>query len=196
MKRSSLDQRPIIMALAGPNGAGKTTFYHAHLASSGLHYISPDLLSRELDLEAYAAARMADAIRRELLRQRESFIFETVFSDPLGDKLAFMQEAVTQGTTVVLCFIGLDGPALSEERVAMRVSQGGHDVPEEKIVARYPRTMANLGKAIRDLPHAEVYDNSDLHRPFRRIAEFAQGRRRFLARRIPPWFRAVLEAQG
>ena len=192
MSKLFLDQRSIIMALAGPNGAGKTTFYHVHLEDSSLHYVSADVLAQELDLEAYAAASMADAIRRELLRHRESFIFETLFSDPLGDKLSFMKEAVAQGYTVALCFIGLEGPALSGERVAMRVSQGGPDVPEEKIIARYPRTMANLQKAIRDLPHVEVYDNSELHRPFRRIAEFAQGRRKFLAKHLPLWFRSVV----
>ena len=79
-----LDQRPIIVALAGPNGAGKTTFYQAHLQPAGLRFVNADLLARELVLDPYAAAKVADALRRELVRQRESFVFETVFSDPRG----------------------------------------------------------------------------------------------------------------
>ena len=141
---SELDRRPVLVAVAGPNGAGKTTFYHAHIAPSALRYVSADILARELDMDAYAAAKAADAIRRALLKQKESFAFETVFSDPVGDKLKFLREAVAAGYTVVLCFIGLEDAGLSEERVAMRVSQGGHDVPTEKLKSRFPRIMANL----------------------------------------------------
>jgi predicted ABC-type ATPase len=98
---SPLDQRPVVVALAGPNGAGKTTFYHAHLKQCGLRFINADVLANELDLDPYAAAKTADAIRRELVRQRESFVFETVFSDPAGDKLAFLKEAASGDYTVV-----------------------------------------------------------------------------------------------
>jgi len=49
----------------------------------------------------------------------------------------------------------------------MRVSQGGHDVPTEKLVTRYPRTIANLKAAMHKLPHVWIFDNDDLRRPFR-----------------------------
>jgi len=173
---SPLDQRPLLVAVAGPNGAGKTTFYHAHLKPCGLRFVNADALAHELDLEPYAAAQVAAALRRELVAQRESFAFETVFSDPVGDKLAFLQEAAQAGYTVVLCFIGLSGPELSEERVAMRVSQGGHDVPTEKLIARFPRTLANLHAAVHALPHVWVFANDDLRTPFRSVAVFEQGR--------------------
>jgi predicted ABC-type ATPase len=87
----------------------------------------------------------------------------------------------------MLCFIGLDSAELSDERVAMRVEQGGHDVPTEKLVGRYPRTMANLGRAIRELPHVLVFDNSDLGRPFRKVAEFERGRPVELSDPLPGW---------
>jgi predicted ABC-type ATPase len=142
MDFAPLDARPVIVAIAGPNGAGKTTFYHAHVRRAGLPFINADVLARELDLEPYAAARMADALRREFVARGSSFVFETVFSDPLGDKRAFLQEAAALGYTVVLCYVGLSGPDVCEARVAMRVSQGGHDVPTEKLRTRYPRTIA------------------------------------------------------
>src|SRR5437762_1148462 len=156
---SLLDQHPIVVAIAGPNGAGKTTFYHAHLQPAGLRFVNADVLARELDLDPYAAAKVADALRRELVNQRESFVFETVFSDPVGDKLSFLKAAIETGCTVVVCFIGVSGPAISEERVAMRVSQGGHDVPPDKLLARYPRTLANLKSAIHELPYVLIFDN-------------------------------------
>jgi predicted ABC-type ATPase len=161
-----LDQRPILVALAGPNGAGKTTFYHAHVRPTGLRFLNVDEIARELEIDAYEAARIVTELRQELLRQRESFVPETFFSDPVGDKLSFLKTAAQSGYTVVLCFIGLSGPETSEQRVAMRVSQGGHTVPSEKLVSRYPRTLANLQEAIRELPHVLIFDNDDLAAPF------------------------------
>jgi predicted ABC-type ATPase len=188
-----LDERPIIVALAGPNGAGKTTFYHAHLEPAALRFVSADVLARELALEPYAAARAADALRRELVKLRESFVFETVFSDPVGDKLSFLKETAGSDYNVVLIFIGIAGPRVSEERVAMRVSQGGHDVPTEKLKSRFPRTLANLKGAIRVLPHVIVFDNGDLRQPFRRIAAFERGQLVQAAPALPRWFKSVLK---
>jgi predicted ABC-type ATPase len=187
-----LDRRPVIVALAGPNGAGKTTFYHAHLQPAGLRFVNADVLARELNLDPYAAARLADALRRQLVDQRESFVFETVFSDPVGDKLTFLKEVATTGYNVVLCFIGISGPEVSEERVAMRVSQGGHDVPAEKLVSRFPRTLANLKTAIRDLPHVWIFDNDDLRTPFRQAAVFENGQRVALNEPVPEWLAPLL----
>jgi predicted ABC-type ATPase len=186
-------QRPIIVALAGPNGAGKTTFYQAHLQWAGLRFVNADVLARELNFEPYDAATAADVLRRELVNQRESFVFETVFSDPVGDKLLFLQEALAVGYTVVLCFIGVSGPKISEERVSMRVSQGGHDVPMEKLVARYPRILANLQSAIRDLPHVLIFDNEDITNPFRRVAVFERGRMTYGGTPIPRWLAQLLK---
>lgn len=187
-----LERRPIVVALAGPNGAGKSTFFHAHLASAGLRFVNTDVVARELDIDACAAARVADSVRRELVRQRESFVFETVFSDPVGDKLAFLEEAAASGYTVVLVFIGVSGTRTCRERVAMRVSKGGHDVPDDRLAARYPRTLANLRAAIRALPHVVVFDNEDLRRPFRRVAVFEDGTITFRAGRLPAWLVRVM----
>jgi predicted ABC-type ATPase len=65
---------------------------------------------------------------------------------------------------VVLFFIGIEGAEVSDERVAMRVLKGGHDVPADKIVERFPRVMANLKRALTELSNVRVYDNSDLKR--------------------------------
>jgi len=188
-----LDQRPVVVALAGPNGAGKTTFYYAHLKACGLRFINADRLAGELDIESYAAARLAARLRRELVVQRESFVFETVFSDPVGDKLTFLRDTAAEGYTVVLCFIGISGQDVSEERVAMRVSQGGHDVPTEKLLHRFPRTLANLKTAIHTLPHVWIFDNDDLRTPFRKIAIFQQGERVFVKQPEPKWFQPLLK---
>ena len=192
MMSSPLNQRPVIVALAGPNGAGKTTFYHAHLQPAALRFVNTDVLARELGLDPYAAANVAARLRHELVAQRESFVFETVFSDPVGDKLAFLKDAARAGYTVVLCFIGVSGPDISAERVAMRVSQGGHDVPQEKLITRYPRTLGNLRTAIHELPHVWIFDNDDLRTPFRQVAVFQNGQCARLNKPVPKWLRPLL----
>ena len=194
MRGCPLDSRPLMVAVTGSNGAGKTTFYHAHLKPAGLRFVNADVLAGELDMDPYTAAGVADRLRRELVGQRESFAFETVFSDPVGDKLTFLTDAAAQGYTVVLCFIGISGPDVSEQRVAMRVSQGGHDVPSEKLVSRYPRTLANLQAAIRELPHVWIFDNDDLRTPFRKVAIFEQGLQMFLQKPVPRWLRDLLKS--
>ena len=187
----TLDSRPLVLALAGPNGAGKTTFYDAYLKPSGLHFLNADFFAREMDLDAYEAARIVTVLRYEFVKQRESFVFETVFSDPVGDKLAFLKQAAQAGYTVVLCFIGIADPRISEERVAMRVSQGGHDVPTEKLIARFPRTLANLKAAIQELPLVFAFDNDDLQTPFRQVAIFQNGHNVLLKKPVPPWLKPM-----
>jgi predicted ABC-type ATPase len=100
-------------------------------------------LAGELGTDAYQAAEVAAELRQEFASQRESFVFEIAFSDPVGDKLSFLKNATRRGYTVVLCFIGIADADRSEERIALRVSQVGHDVPTDKLNARFPRTMSN-----------------------------------------------------
>ena len=190
---SPFDKRPIIVALAGSNGAGKTTFFHAHLQPTGLRLVNADVLARELGAGAYEAAKMAGVLRQRLTEQRESFVFETVFSDPVGDKLAFLEAAMAAGYQVVLCLIGIASPETSDQRVAMRVSQGGHDVPLEKLAARFPRTLANLKAAIQILPHVLIFDNDNLKHPFKRVAVFENGKATFFAKPSPAWLDALLK---
>ena len=182
------DARPAIVAIAGSNGAGKSTFYEVFVRQAGLRFINADDIGRALDIDAYEAAQLAEVLRAELVAQHESFVFETVFSDPHGAKVDFLRDAAQRGYTVVHCFIGLGSAETSDERVAMRVLQGGHDVPPDKIAARYPRSLANLRRAIGALPYVWVYDNSDLGQPFRKVAEFEQGALVKKSPPLPKWF--------
>jgi predicted ABC-type ATPase len=190
------DARPIIVVLAGPNGAGKSTFYDAFLSSTDLRFINPDDIARMMGMGAYDAAMLAETLREGLVAAGESFVFETVLSDPVGAKIGFLSEAHARGYQIVVCFIGLDSAATSDERVAMRVHQGGHDVPTEKLRERYARSLDNLAQAILKLPVVWVYDNSDLGSPFRKIAECEAGRVVNEYPPMPAWFETVRERVG
>ncbi len=181
------DAGPTIVAVAGPNGAGKTTFFHLFLAESGLRTVNADDIARELNISPYEAATLAEALRRHLVERRESFIFETVLSDPVGAKVDFLADAAAAGYQVVLFFIGIPGPETSGQRVAIRVARGGHDVPADKLASRFPRTLANLKTAIQKLPLVLVYDNGDSAMPFRKVAEYRNGSPVSLTKPLPHW---------
>lgn len=170
-----LENRPIVIALAGSNGAGKSTFFSAHLADSGLRFVNADEIASQLAIGPYEAADVATAIRGSLISSRESFVFETVLSDPVGDKVERLNRYTESGYEVVLIFIRIADVATSIERVSIRSSQGGHDIPDEKLIDRFERTKANLARAIRQLPHVIIFDNSDLNYPFRLVERYQQG---------------------
>ncbi|MGC1461838.1 MAG: zeta toxin family protein [Terracidiphilus sp.] len=188
-------RRPIVVALAGPNGAGKSSFYRTYLQNSGLRFVSADVLAQGLGIDPYKAAEAADHLRRQLVALRESFIFETVFSDPVGDKLNFLRQTEQAGYTALLLFVGISTPQLSDKRVAMRVSKGGHDVPQDKLNERFPRILTNLQRALVSLANIRVYDNSDLGRPYRVTAKIEEGRDIELHPPIPDWFEPLLPSR-
>ena len=97
-------------------------------------------------------------MRHRLLENGNKFTFETVMSH--HSKLEFIQHAREQGYKIYLYFVSLSDPTLNENRVKQRVLQGGHDVPTEKIKARYYRTMDLLLKAIKLSDKAYIFDNS------------------------------------
>ncbi len=169
--------KPILVMLAGPNGAGKTTFYEAHLAPLGLPFINADILVRTLGLAPYEAAIEAERIREIYVEKQIGFVSETVFSDPVASKLAFLCRAVQAGFDVHLIFIQIRDVELSMARVRDRVAAGGHDVPEDKLKSRFARTQTNLRKACKVLPHVLIYDNSSYQAPFRLKAEYREGKR-------------------
>lgn len=183
-----MTRAPLLLVLAGPNGAGKSTFYELFLRQTGLRFVNADLIARVIAPEdplaaGYAAAAAAEVERRALLAAHQSFCMETVFSDPMGAKLSLLREAREAGFEVRMIFIGLASVALSEARVVQRVLAGGHDVPSEKLIARYPRTLSNLKRALEGVDALELYDNSDAERPYRL---FARAERGAWVERLPP----------
>jgi replicative DNA helicase len=150
--------------VAGPNGSGKTTLVQA-LQARGIdfgEYINPDDIADGLtgsyDERVAQAQLIADDRRNACIEARRSFSFETVMSHP--SKLDILVRAKEAGFFVQLFFVGIDDPNTNVERVALRVAQGGHSVPEDKIRSRWKRTMEQLHEAIRSTDEAFVFDNS------------------------------------
>lgn len=189
---------PLLVMLAGPNGAGKSTFFKHYLRSEGLPFINADSIAAELGAGdplaiATAATRLADRYRENLLEQKTSFVFETVFSDPVGDKVEFLRRAQNAGYRVALIFIGLDNATVSKARVIERVAKGGHDVPDDKLQSRFPRSLTNLARALQTVDLAMLFDNSKADQPFRHVATFESGELVAVTELKPGWIEKILE---
>jgi predicted ABC-type ATPase len=156
--------RPTLVVIAGPNGSGKTTLTN-RLRATGLdfgEYINADEIALELPDDGQRdtqAQQLANQRRENCLRQRRSFSFETVMSHP--SKIDEMRAAKAAGYSLMFIGVALQQPELNVRRVALRVSEGGHNVPTDRIIARYHRTLALMPEAIALSDRALLFDNSD-----------------------------------
>ena len=134
---------------------------------------------------SYDAALVAAFIRTELIAAVKPFSFESVFSH--GSKLAELRRAADRGFRIYLYFVAMDAPELCVGRVRERVSQGGHDVPEKKIIKRYPAALSNLVPALSIAYRAYIFDNSGREAVL--LAEKTpQGNLNLERTRLPVWF--------
>ena len=190
--------KPTLLVVAGPNGSGKTTLTN-RLRSLGIdfgEYVNADEIAARLQRNNKAAApeasllaqKDADRIRQAMLDGGKSYSFETVMSHP--SKVGEMEEARRRGFEVTLFFVAVDSPLINIGRIAQRVARGGHDVPAEKVAARYERTLQLLPRAIMAAHRSVIFDNSDLIRDVRRLAS-ARSTNASVELRIKenrPWF--------
>jgi predicted ABC-type ATPase len=143
-------------------------------------------------VNAYFASVAADLVRRKLLENGVSFSFETVMSSP--DKIEILRNAHRLGYRAYLYYVATEDPSININRVRLRVAQGGHDVPEDKIVSRYHRSLDLLLPAIRETDRAYVFDNSGENKERVWVAEMTGGKSiEIKTDRLPAWFqRAVM----
>jgi predicted ABC-type ATPase len=110
-----------------------------------------------VDSQRYAQL-LAQHIVHLLIKRAKKLSFETVFSH--SSKLAVMDKARKNGYMVYLYFVATESPLMNVDRVKTRVKQGGHDVPTEKIMERYWRSLKQLVPALDLCYHAFLFDNS------------------------------------
>ena len=163
--------------IAGCNGAGKTTasftilpeileckeFVNADEIAKGLSPFQPEKV-------AFEAGRIMLERINLLLKSNENFAFETTLATKsYKSKLLWAKE---QGYTIKLLFFWLPTVEMAIERVAIRVSEGGHNIPNDVIARRYKRGIQNLFKIYIPLCSEWIlFDNSK-----NQIEEIANGK--------------------
>jgi len=148
---------PRCYVVAGPNGAGKTTFALTYLPEmvSCHDFINADEIAKGLSpLDFEAGLLKAGKIFLETLNQkieaRKDFAFETTLSGRTW--LPRIEQWRKSGWMVMLFYLYIPNVEFSVMRVQQRVLQGGHNIPTEDILRRYPRSIRNL------FDYAEVCD--------------------------------------
>ena len=139
--------RPRVVIVAGPNGAGKSTSSMAILEPGFMVYLNPDLIARGVNPHnpedaSFAVGRVVHKMMRELMAERKSFSFETTLSGKTYVNL--IKDLNELGYTTELIFFWLESPDLAVRRVAERVRDGGHNIPEETIRRRYVLGLQNF----------------------------------------------------
>jgi len=117
----------------------------------------------------------------------------TVFSHE--SKIDFIARAKALGYKIILVYIHLMESSLNEARVHQLVTEGGHNVPSDKIYSRIPRTMENIKTALTLVDEAWILDNSSEKDRFKQIAVMKYGRYEIKADPIPDWAKAILPVE-
>lgn len=144
-----MDKSPKLFIIAGCNGAGKTTAAFTLLPQmlGCRQFVNADEIARGLspfdpDSVAFAAGRIMLSRVSQLLRRGVTFAIETTLAT--RSYASLIQKAKATGYTVELFFVWLTSPLAAKLRVARRVAEGGHDIPEHIIERRYCAGLANL----------------------------------------------------
>jgi predicted ABC-type ATPase len=199
-----------IWVVAGPNGGGKSSIIGEMIREAGADYFNPDELTEKLiDRNPSLGREAANAVAwqegrkrlQEAIEKRQSFALETTLGGRTICRL--LHAAADSGIMIKIWFIALDSADRHVARVRARVASGGHDIPEERIRARYDASRANLSLLLPKTTSVKVYDNSydavvergEAPRP-KLLLDFASGRikNRRDFRRTPDWAKPIVAA--
>ncbi|MDP1560530.1 MAG: zeta toxin family protein [Pirellulaceae bacterium] len=159
---------PYIYIIAGPNGAGKTTFANRFLPRfvQCREFLNADLIAAGLspyspESQAIRSAQLLLERQQALVSQSATFSFETTLAAKSYSQA--IPDWLDRGYQVILFFLWLPSVELAIERVANRVREGGHGIPEPTIRRRYQRGLYNLFELyIKLVSAAYIYDGSRL----------------------------------
>jgi predicted ABC-type ATPase len=154
-----------IVIIAGPNGAGKTTFAREFLPNEEacLNFVNADLIAAGLspfapELAAFKAGRLMLESIANHARRGEDFALETTLSGLIYAQMIPVWQ--TSGYTVKLIFLSLPNADMAVQRVAARVAQGGHNIPETTIRRRFVSGINNFARYKLLVNEWQLYDNS------------------------------------
>jgi predicted ABC-type ATPase len=161
--------RPFLLIVAGPNGSGKSSAYEdTNIKEVGrsVWIINPDVLAKRIretegkapDDANLAAVKRIEAWLKASIMAYQTIGVETVLSTAKYRKLVRLARRL--GFEIRLLYVVLDTVERNIERVRIRVKKGGHGVPEDKLRARYVRSLRQLPWFLEQADEAWLFDNS------------------------------------
>ncbi|ASF46206.1 AAA family ATPase [Methylovulum psychrotolerans] len=161
-----MNPQPQLVIVGGANGTGKTTFARQYAQTENLPYLGADDIAFQLAPSNPAAVRVAAGreFSRRLsvaLKTQQSLVIESTLSG--GSLARTIAKAREDGYLITIVFVFLDSEALCLHRIAGRVQQGGHDVPEDDVRRRFGRVFPVFWHQYRPLAERclVVYNGGD-----------------------------------
>ncbi|WCM28680.1 AAA family ATPase [Sphingomonas sp. QA11] len=162
-------ERPILWIIAGPNGSGKSTLYNrTDIEDWGgsVWIVNPDLLTARLQTVEKLALDVANAAALDRIQRwldasievHQTIGVETVLST--SKYRALIETARGKGFEIRMLYVVLDSADLQLSRIQIRVVEGGHDVPKEKVIDRRRRSFGQLALFAKHLDRLMIFNNS------------------------------------
>jgi len=147
-------EKPILYIIAGANGSGKSTLASELLLSENLEFLNADEVAKEICPEhiesvKIKAGKIVLQKLDKLLNKQKSFAIETTLSGK--NHIKTINKAKELGYIVVLIYSYLDSPLMCENRIKIRVLNGGHDIPKDDIIRRFYRSKENFWNLYKDI---------------------------------------------
>lgn len=159
--------KPTLTVLAGVNGAGKSSVGGQALRESGAEYFNPDehahrLRTQQPHLTREKANAIAWSYGKTKLEAAVAHGTDFTFESTLGGKsiTRLLIQAAQTGHQLEIWFVGLASVELHLQRVAQRVTKGGHPIPEADIRKRWIGSHENIIRLIPFATTLRVFDNS------------------------------------
>jgi predicted ABC-type ATPase len=150
---------PTLYIIGGPNGVGKTTFANRYLPDEArqLEFVNADLIAKGLspfdpDAVSIEAGKIALKRIRELIASKTGFTWETTMSGRTA--VSWLREARELGYILKAYFLWVRHPETTINRIHQRVTEGGHNIPEETSRRRFFKTIQNFFGIYRPVMHS------------------------------------------
>ncbi|MCB2353869.1 zeta toxin family protein [Clostridium estertheticum] len=186
---------PTYTIFAGTNGAGKTSMYKSiyYNENKDEKRINTDEIVARIgswqdnNLQMKCAREAVKLIKKYIL-QGISFNQETTLSG--RSIIKNIRIAKDNGFYIVMNYIGVESPEIAKERVKLRVSKGGHGIPEDTIERRYYASLKNLKMAIEICDEINVYDNTE---KFKQVIDLRDANIIWKDKNMPGWTDDLLD---
>ncbi len=178
--------------IAGVNGAGKSTLYQTLTSLAALPRINTDEIVRSFGDwrnagDVAKAGKIAVKKIQEYIDQGITFNQETTLCG--ASILRNIKMAKALGYQIELHYVGVDSVEIAKKRIAYRVSQGGHGIPDADVERRFTESFQQLKKVLSICDMVILYDNTEI---FKRFAIFKEGKLCNLAEECPEWYKRNL----
>ena len=186
---------PTYTIFAGVNGAGKTSIYKSiyYNENKNEKRINTDEMVARIgswkdnNLQMRCAREAVKLIKQYIL-EGIPFNQETTLSGrSIVKNIKFAKE---NGFYIVMNYIGLENPELAKERVKIRVSKGGHGIPDKDIERRYYDSLKKLNDVIEICDEVNIYDNTEV---LREVIYLKNGKIIWRDNKVPNWANNILQ---